>query len=89
MMPVSGEQTPQSMVAQLVLECKGKGSFLPYVDYAIINAWVAAAPDFDTLLLILADVLPEYFEGEKSSRQLAGVNKLVLSCIKDRSMHQT
>jgi hypothetical protein len=81
------KETPQSLIADFVLECKGKGSFLPYVDYSIIEEWIKVSQNIDELLLILSDVLPEYFNGEKASgKQLAGVNKLVLTCIKDRAM---
>ena len=52
------KETPQSLIADFVLECKGKGSFLPYVDYSIIEEWIKVSQNIDELLLILSDVLP-------------------------------
>ena len=51
-----------ALIVQYVIDLRGKGHFLPYDEHRIINKWLAAAPDPDTLLLILADLLPPFYE---------------------------
>ena len=82
---------PEDMILQYVLECRGKGLFLPYQDYQVIDEWLSAAPDQDELLLILSDVLPVFFGGtdDRRPRSLAGVRKLVLSRLKDHAMRRS
>jgi hypothetical protein len=79
---------PEDLILHYVLECRGQGLFLPYQDYQIIEEWLSALPDTDELLLVLSEVLPEFFAGEKKGRSLAGCRKLVLSRLKDRAMRQ-
>jgi len=78
--------TPQALVAQFVIECRGQGTFLQYDDYQIIDEWVSSTPDTDTLLLILSEVLPEYFLARNGvrakARSLKAARKKVLSRIR-------
>jgi hypothetical protein len=84
----SNTPAPEEMVTQFVLECKGKGNFLPYVDYELISSWLKSVSSVDELLLILSDILPKYFGDEGSKKQLSGVDKLVRASIKDRAMRR-
>lgn len=81
--------SPQDLILQYVLECRGSGHFLPYSDHEIIASWLKATTDLDELLLVLSDVLPQFFEGDgkrDKPRSLTGANKLVLRRLKDRAM---
>lgn len=83
------KETILEQITQLILECKGTGTFLPYSDYSIINEWIKNSASKDELMIILAEVLPEYFSGDRGNKKrLAGINKLVLACIKDRAMRR-
>jgi hypothetical protein len=80
--------TPSHLIAQYVLECRGVGQALPYTDYEIIEEWLAAAATADDLLLVLSDILPEFFSGEKKRskpRSLKGARKKVLRKLKESS----
>ena len=83
--------SPVDLIVQYVLECRGAGLFLPYQDYQVIEEWLAAASDADALLLVLADVLPPFFEPKTQSkpRSLSGCRRLVLSRLKDQAMRQS
>lgn len=50
-----------ALIVQYVIDLRAKGHFLPYDEHRIINKWIAAAGDADTLLLILADLLPDFY----------------------------
>jgi len=58
--------SPNALVAQYVIECRGQGSFLQYDDYQIIDEWLSNSPDVDFLLLVLSEHLPTYFSADKS-----------------------
>jgi hypothetical protein len=83
--------TPEDLIVHYVLECRGSGHFLPYIDYQVIEEWLAASRDADDLLVILSDVLPRFYardaraDGSKP-KPLTGARKLVLSRLKDRAM---
>lgn len=77
---------PQDLILHYVLECRGQGLFLPYQDHQIIEEWLTALPDPEQLLVVLSEVLPDFFAGEKKPRSLGGCRKLVLSRLKDRAM---
>jgi hypothetical protein len=83
--------SPVDLIVQYVLECRGAGLFLPYQDYQVIEEWLASSCDADGLLLVLADVLPAFFErgaGQGRPRGLSGCHRLVLSRLKDQAMRQ-
>ena len=84
----SPSQSPQNLITQYVLECKGKGNFLPYVDYQLISGWLKDAKDVDELLLVLSDVLPDYFGDDGKNKQLSGVDKRVKAGLKERAMRR-
>lgn len=84
--------SPEDLILQYVLSCRGQGHFLPYSDHQIITDWLAATANADELLLVLSDVLPPFFEGDgkrQAPRSLVGANKLVLRRLKDRAMSST
>lgn len=78
----------KELIAEYILECRGQGHCLPYVDYAVIDEWLRIAQDTDRLLLVLADVLPKFYEaGSRSGpvRTLAGARNLVIKVLQDRA----
>lgn len=84
--------SPEDLILHYVLEVRGRGHFLPYSDYQIIDEWLLAVKDPDELLLVLADVLPDFFakkaEGGGQPRSLAGARRLVLRRLQDRAMRE-
>lgn len=83
--------SPQDLILQYVLECRSGGHFLPYLDYQIIEEWLLQSPSADDLLLVLSEVLPDFFAKSREGHQprsLRGARRLVLSRLKDRAMVQ-
>ena len=79
--------TPQQLIAQYVIECRGKGLFLPYDEYEIIGSWLSLAGSPDSLLLILSDLLPKYFAFDsdcesRRPRSLKSLNNRVVRRLK-------
>ena len=76
-------------IVQYILELRSQGHFLPYQDYEIVSSWVEAATDEDELLLVLSEILPEFFgkvpEGSKP-KSLSSINKKVLKALKTKAM---
>lgn len=72
------------LVVQYILEHRGSGHFLPYNDYELVRQWVARSNGAEELLLILSDLLPEYYEdqlqapGQSKPRSLAKLHRRVL-----------
>lgn len=82
---------PADLIVQYVVECRGSGHFLPYIDYQVIDEWLNHSPDTDQLLLILSETLPNYFAKQGASgrpRSLRGARNLVLSQLRERAMRQ-
>ncbi len=80
---------PEQLISQYVLECRGKGNMIALNDHYIISEWLKAAPSSDKLLLVLADILPEYFAKRADKSQppsLKGLQKKVLKKLKDAAM---
>jgi hypothetical protein len=50
-----------ALIVQYVIDCRAKGHFLPYDEHRIISKWLISAQDADILLLILADLLPNFY----------------------------
>lgn len=68
------------MVERFIVECRGCGLQLPYSDLTIIAQWIDRSPNFDLLLMILSDLIPEYFERKADRRippSLKGLDKKV------------
>lgn len=73
------------MVAYFVLQCREQGVTLPYNDYRVIETWLETiGRDHDSLLLILADLLPAYYAKKKGrvKPSLKGIDRSVRSRIK-------
>jgi hypothetical protein len=84
---------PQDLIVSYVLDLRRQGCFLPYTDYHIVSEWLrGAGGDVDELLLVLSEVLPQYYaDGAQTSRRprtLSGARKLVLSRLNDRAMRK-
>ena len=79
MKPLAGKE----LIAQFVLECRGQGHCLPYVDYEVIDEWLRHAADEDHLLMILGDVLPKFYgkKNEGPVRTLVGARNLVMKAL--------
>ena len=52
----------QNLIVQYLIEYRGRGHFLPYDDHIIIRRWLEQCDDADTLLLILSDIIPPFYE---------------------------
>ena len=74
--------SPAGLIAQYVIECRNVAPVLPYTDYEVIDEWLAAAGNPDQLLLVLSDVLPDYFDPAQRKtakpRSLKGARRMVL-----------
>ena len=53
--------SPQELITQYVLECRGRGHCLPYDDYEVISYWLTLVDDPDELLVTLSEILPQYY----------------------------
>ncbi len=69
---------PQEIVSQYLLELKGKGTMLSYADVEVVEAWLAAAPVLDDLLVVLSEFAPVYFAKDPQPRTLGGLKNRVL-----------
>jgi hypothetical protein len=49
------------LIAEYIIEYRGRGHFLPYDDHRIIERWLELMPDVNSLLLILSDLVPAYY----------------------------
>ena len=65
-----------ALIAQYVIDCRAKGHFLPYDEHRIINKWLAASDDADSLLLILSDVLPDFYAKAQHRSQPPSLGRL-------------
>jgi hypothetical protein len=79
-----------AMIMHYVVECRGKGLFLPYADHEVIQEWLTLTDNPDQLLIALSEVLPTYFEKDRIAGRppgsLVGVRKKVNQRLKDQSM---
>lgn len=50
-----------NLIAQFIVEYRGRGHFLPYDDHLLLKKWIEQAGDVDTLLLVLSDIIPKFF----------------------------
>lgn len=84
--------TAQGLIVQYVVECRGKGFFLPYTDYEIIQTWLQSAADVDELLLILSEILPEFYAKKAATNahppSLAAVQRRVGERLRDIKMRR-
>lgn len=55
-----------NIITQFVVEYRGRGHFLPYDEHRFISKWLTLAGDCDSLLLILSDIVPEFYERHSS-----------------------
>ena len=72
----------KQLIIQYLIEQRGSGHSLPYDDYITISEWLKASPSSDHLLMILSDIVPNYYRKSKEKfgrpTSLNGVKKKVL-----------
>ena len=72
--------SPKQVIVNYILSIKGRGAFLPYSDYAVIDKWLQICPDPFTIILALDDLL-------KGSRNEKDFGKLLRNlCIIDKKL---
>ncbi|MBI2603603.1 MAG: hypothetical protein HYW48_11175 [Deltaproteobacteria bacterium] len=82
--------SPQETILHYVMECRNDETTLPYTDLELIECWLEAIEkDGDALLLILSDILPEYFAKKKRARSLRGLKLKVLKKIREYKNHNS
>ncbi len=50
-----------NLIAQFIIEYRGRGHFLPYEDHSLIVRWLERAGSADELLLVLSDIIPDFY----------------------------
>jgi hypothetical protein len=65
-----------ALIVQYVIDLRGKGHFLPYDEHLILKKWLTAATDVDDLLLILADLLPPFYEKAQNRTHPPSLSRL-------------
>lgn len=76
------------LIAQYVIEYRGKGHFLPYDDHRIIGDWLKQCESADSLLLVLSDLIPEFYGKTRTSSHPPSLSRLdvkVRNILKARS----
>jgi hypothetical protein len=72
---------PREYIARYIIEIKSQGHVLPYQDYELVDRWLLLAQnDPDRLLLVLSEILPDYFtpaEGRAKARSLKPLDRRV------------
>ena len=86
--PIEPKQL-RRMIVEYVCSLRHGGVMLPYEDYCVIDEWIAQTSVTDQLLLILHDVLPDYFEKARASSSapppsLRGVRNRVLASLQSQ-----
>ncbi len=81
-----------NLIAQFIIEYRARGHFLPYDDHLLVKKWIGQAGDVDTLLLVLSDIIPKFFQGaaaqSKHPPALARLDRRVLQILKARRKNQ-
>ncbi|MCX6130263.1 MAG: hypothetical protein NTX25_14520 [Proteobacteria bacterium] len=65
-----------SLITQYVIDCRAKGHFLPYDEHRLLNKWLALSSDADALLVILSDILPEFYAKGQHKSQPPSLSRL-------------
>ncbi len=80
-----------NLIAQFIIEYRGRGHFLPYDDHQLLKKWIAQAGNVDELLLILSDIVPEFFKNSvaqgKHPPSLMRLDKKVCKILEARAQH--
>lgn len=66
-----------SLVLQYILEIRGRGLILPYEDHELVQNWLKLSQDHTSLLVILSELLPAFFEKSDRPMPLRFVDKKV------------
>ena len=82
----------KQLVIQYLIEQRQSGHSLPYDDYMTVNKWMKAAPSTDHLLIVLSDLVPNYYKSarEKFNRptSLNGLKNKVLKELQQLQIEQ-
>ncbi len=78
------DNTPDAvaMISDFVIECRGKGHFLPPSEIEMIRKWLDLTPEVDTLILTLSNILPAYFAkhaDKQFPQSLRGIDRKVIA----------
>ncbi len=88
----SNELDGPNLIAQFIIEYRGRGHFLPYDDHQLIKKWISLAGSVDALLLILSDMVPEFFKASstlgKHPPSLSRLDKRVCKMLEAKALHQ-
>ena len=81
------ELSGKELIVQYVLQCKSQGLFLSAVEHKVIERWLSlVGHDYQSLLLILSEVLPSFFSKKTSkAAPLSFIDKKVATLIKEKS----
>ena len=81
-----------NLIVQFIIEYRACGHFLPYDDHRLVKKWIAEAGDVDTLLVVLSDIIPKFFQGAaaqgKHPPALSRLDKKVLQILDARRKNQ-
>lgn len=66
----------ENLIVQYVVSSRGKGHFLPYDEYYIIKKWLQAADSAESLLLVLSEILPDFYQKSGSKRLPPSLSRL-------------
>jgi hypothetical protein len=83
------DMSPREMIAQYVIEVRARGLLLPYNEYGLIERWLELAHnDVERLLLVLSEVLPDYYQPDINkgrAKGLMGVDKKIIQQLRELS----
>ena len=76
----TGVETGQEIIASYIQSLSPRGLMIAYEDHAIIQRWwKVGEADIERILLVLSEVLPEYFATSKNSHcRLKGIENRVV-----------
>ncbi len=80
-----------NLIAQFIIEYRGRGHFLPYDDHLILKQWITKAGNAETLLLVLSDIVPNFFGKSAASGKhppsLAKLDRKICKILEARQAH--
>lgn len=74
----------KEMILHYVMACSNKGLNLSYNDLMVIESWIKEInSDYDSLMLILSEILPKYYENKERKVPLKKIQSSVLKKIRE------
>ena len=81
----------KTIITDYIIENRGQGHFLPYDDYDVIDSWlVESNHNTEQLLLILSEIIPNFFLSYSKSNKppsLKKIEKKILKKIRESKKH--